>query len=72
MCRRHPLWLVNPEKGKDPVLRDTRFLAVEENGEQCWVSFLFHRAECRSEELAFKTWEKFRMFEEGLMLPRNG
>lgn len=69
---RHPLWLVNPEKGKDPVLRDAKFLAVEENGERLWVSFLFERAQCRSETLAFKAWEKFCMYEEGLMRPRSG
>ena len=72
LCNRHPLWLVNLEKGKDPVLRDAKFLALEENGERLWVSFLFERAVCRSEELAFEAWEKFRMYEERLMLPRNG
>ena len=69
---RHPLWLVNLEKGKKPVLRDTRFLAVEENGERLWVSFLFQRAHCRSETLAFGAWEKFLLYEEGFMPPVIG
>ena len=53
----HPIWLVNLEQRKDPVLRDVKFLAVEEDGERRWISFLFQSPQCKSETLVFEAWK---------------